>query len=92
MAAGCAIVATRVGGVPDAVVPGETGLLVEPGDPKALAAALATLLGDPERRLALGRAARVRAEARFSVERMVERYLVLYGLTDGRCPRSRAPR
>jgi glycosyltransferase involved in cell wall biosynthesis len=79
MAAGCAIVATRVGGVPDAVVDGESGLLVEAGDATALAGAVGALLADAEWRRALGRAARARVVARFAVERMVERYCALYG-------------
>ena len=80
MAAGGAVVATRVGGVPDAVVHEETGLLVEVGDAGAIAAAIASLLAAPERRRVLGEAARKRIEERFTVERMVERYLQLYRL------------
>jgi glycosyltransferase involved in cell wall biosynthesis len=78
MAAGAPIVATRVGGVANAVVHGETGLLSPPGDPDALRDAIGALLRDEPRRRALGRAARARAEARFSVERMVERHLRAY--------------
>jgi glycosyltransferase involved in cell wall biosynthesis len=81
MAAGVAIVATRVGGVPDAIVDDETGRLVEPGDVAALRRALADLLAAPDRRGSLGRAARRRVEERFSIDRMVERYQALYRLS-----------
>ena len=78
MAEGLPIVATRVGGVPDAVIDGETGLLVPSGDAERLREAIRTLLGDELRRRSMGRAARARAESRFSVERMVDRYLHAY--------------
>jgi phosphatidylinositol alpha-1,6-mannosyltransferase len=58
-----AVVGARAGGVPDAIVHGETGLLVEPSDADGLATALADLLGDEERRRAMGKAARARIEA-----------------------------
>ena len=61
MAAGRPVVATRVGGVQDAVVPEETGLLVPPGDDAALARAIDTLLADAPRREVMGRAGRERA-------------------------------
>ena len=58
MAHGRAVVATSVGGLPDAIRDGETGLLVSPRDPKALRAAIERLLKDAELRAALGAAAR----------------------------------
>lgn len=58
MAYGCAVVATTVGGLPDMVVDGETGLLVPPRDPKALRAAIDRLLPDEELRRRIGAAAR----------------------------------
>lgn len=67
MAASRPVVATRGGGVGEVVVAEETGLLVPVGDPAALAAALDRLLRDPALARALGRAGRVRAEARFSI-------------------------
>ncbi len=63
MAYGMAIVATRVGGIPELVDDGVTGLLVEPDDPEALAAALTRLAADPELRRRLASAARERARA-----------------------------
>lgn len=78
MAAGLPVVATRVGGMGEAVADGETGILVEPGRPEALAAALRRLLGDDVLRERMGRAARTRAQAEFSVETMARRYVALY--------------
>ena len=63
MAHGRPVVASAVGGLSDLVVDGETGLLVPPGDVAALRSALERLLGDPELRERLGRAARERARA-----------------------------
>ena len=57
MGNGLAVIATPVGAVPDIIRHGETGLLVPPGDPAALTAALRRLLTDPQLRLRLGRAA-----------------------------------
>ncbi len=76
-------IGARAGGVPDVVLDGETGLLVPPGDPDALAAALARLRDDPELRRRLGEAARARAQAEFTEERMADRYASLFG-HDGR--------
>lgn len=78
MEAGKAVVATRVGGLPDLVVEGETGLLVPPGDPPALAAALAELLRDPERRARMGAAGRERRREMFSIEATARRVGELY--------------
>jgi glycosyltransferase involved in cell wall biosynthesis len=66
MAHGRPVVAAAVGGLLDLVVDGETGLLVPPRDPGALRAALERLLGDRDLRRALGTAARLRAQERFS--------------------------
>ena len=74
MAAGLPVVATRVGGVPELVVPGLTGWLVDSGDAPALAAALGRLLGNPEMCRAFGRAGRDRALKDFSLETMTRRY------------------
>lgn len=64
--AGCAVVASRVDGIPEDVTDGASALLVEPGDPAALAGALARLLGDAGLRRRLGTAARKVFEERFS--------------------------
>jgi glycosyltransferase involved in cell wall biosynthesis len=74
MAAGLPVVATRVGGVPELVVPGLTGWLVAPGDALGLAAALGQVLGDPDTRQAMGRAGRQRAEKEFSLKTMTRQY------------------
>jgi glycosyltransferase involved in cell wall biosynthesis len=66
MAYGRPVVATTVGGLPDAVENGVTGLLVPPGDTAALRAALQRLLGDPELRSRLGAWGRARARERFA--------------------------
>lgn len=66
MACGKAVVASDVGGLPDIVVDGETGLLVPPGDPLALRVALDELLADARRREAMGAAARVQATRFFA--------------------------
>ncbi len=62
MSAGCPVVASRIGGIPDLVVDGECGLLFEPGNERALAEALAELVLDPQRRWRMGDAARQRVE------------------------------
>jgi glycosyltransferase involved in cell wall biosynthesis len=77
MAAGLPVVATRVGGIPD-VITEETGLLVNPGDPIALADAASQLLGDPGSARLMGEAGRVRAAEEFSDQRMALRTLQVY--------------
>jgi glycosyltransferase involved in cell wall biosynthesis len=78
MAAGKAIVATRVGGVPELVEHGVHGVLVPPRDVNALARAIRELLGDPRRRAELGRGARERQQAELDLRAMVERVECLY--------------
>lgn len=78
MALGKPVVASRVGGLPEAVEDGVTGLLVEPGDPSALAAAIGALLDDPDRARKMGEAGRARVERDFTLERMTSEYLALY--------------
>jgi starch synthase len=65
MACGAAVVASRVGGIPEVVDDGVTGLLVPPDDPLALAAAMNSVLADPKRAAAMGAAGRRRAVAEF---------------------------
>jgi len=78
MSSGMAVVATTAGGTPEAIEDGETGLLVEPDDPAALARALQRLADDDNLRLSLGeRAARV-ARERFDLDRYVDRLEASY--------------
>jgi glycosyltransferase involved in cell wall biosynthesis len=77
MAAALPIVATRVGGTPE-VVDASSGRLVPSRDPAALASTLLELAGHPELREDLGRSARRRLEARFTVDRMVREYGEIY--------------
>lgn len=78
MAAGRPVVATAVGGVVDAVVPDETGLLVPPSQPETLARDLDLLLKDPTRRRAMGEAGRRRAEQLYVAERVITSLESLY--------------
>ena len=78
MAMARAVVATAVGGVPEIVRHGVTGLLVPSGNPEALAAAVISLLTEPERRAKLGRAGRQRVLKDFTVEAMLERLREAY--------------
>lgn len=71
------VIATRVGGVPEAVEDGVTGLVVEPCDPIALAGAIRKLTADPALARTLGEAGAVRAKERFTAERMVDGYAAL---------------
>jgi glycosyltransferase involved in cell wall biosynthesis len=78
MDAGIPVVATPVGGVPELVTNGETGLLVPPEDPDALAAALGRLLAEPDTARRLAAAAKARVDADFSEHAMCDRVLALY--------------
>jgi starch synthase len=78
MACATAVVASRVGGIPEVVDDGETGLLVPLEDPAALAGALNTLLRDPGRAAAMGLAGRKRAEAEFSWDTVGAQTAALY--------------
>jgi glycosyltransferase involved in cell wall biosynthesis len=78
LSAGKAVVATRVGGVPDIVEDGVHGLLVERRDPPALAGALARLLRDPGLRSEMGERGRERQQREFTLEAMVRRVEELY--------------
>lgn len=85
MAAGCAVVASAVGGIPDLVVHGVNGLLVPAGDAAALAAAIAALLRDPALATRLGREARATVAARYTMERSLERLGQIYAGLGVRC-------
>lgn len=74
------VVATRVGGLPEVVLHGETGLLVGRDDDEAMAEAICTLLANPSLCRSIGRKARQRAAERFDIDRMVDAYESLYRL------------
>jgi len=78
MALGRPVVASRVGGLAEAVDDGRSGLLVEPGDPEALGDAVARLLEDPRLRAQLGAEGPRRIRQSFSPDRMVRGYQKLY--------------
>jgi glycosyltransferase involved in cell wall biosynthesis len=78
MAAGCAVVATRVGGLPDLIADGRTGTLVPADDPTALSAAIGETLTDPVGSRAIRAAARADVEHRFMATRLVEEMKALY--------------
>jgi glycosyltransferase involved in cell wall biosynthesis len=87
MAAGCPVIASRVGGIPDLVTDGVNGLLVPPGDRGALALALHRLLVDRGLAARLGREARATIMRRYTVEQAVERLEQVYaGLGVSRAP------
>lgn len=78
MAAEVPVVSSAVGGMPESVRDGVSGILVPPGDPQALAAAVNRLLGDEELRRRLGRQGKGIVESEFTVEAMVEGNLRVY--------------
>jgi glycosyltransferase involved in cell wall biosynthesis len=78
MACETAVVATQAGGIPEAIVDSQHGLLVPPHDATALARALVRLLKDPDLRAQLAKTARQRIVDEFSVEKMVQRTLAAY--------------
>ncbi len=78
MTQGTPVVASRIGGIPEIVTDGATGLLVPPRDPVALAAAIGRLRGDPELRRRLGDAGRTTVVPRFAWETVADRLVALY--------------
>jgi glycosyltransferase involved in cell wall biosynthesis len=78
MAAGKPVVATAVDGAVDQVLPGESGLLVPPGDADALAQALLDLARDPRKAQEMGIKGRERVRREFSLDRMTDAYIELY--------------
>jgi glycogen(starch) synthase len=76
--AGIPAIVTRVGGLPETVVDGQTGLVVTPDSPDELAAAMVKLLRDEATRATLGARARIRALEKYDMDRCVSRYLELY--------------
>jgi glycosyltransferase involved in cell wall biosynthesis len=90
MASGLPVVATRVGGNPEVVADGRTGLLVPAGDPAALAAALLDLWRDPARRRTMGAAGRERVDEVFNISSMIDSYQLIY-TTRNDLPRPPSP-
>jgi L-malate glycosyltransferase len=86
MAAGKPIVATRTGGIPEVVVDGETGFLTAPHDHEHIASAIVRLLRDPALRARFGEAGLARVRERFSVDRMVDETVAVYGRLAGTRP------
>jgi glycogen synthase len=78
MGCGTPVVASRVGGIPEVVVDGETGWLVEPGDPASLGRTLRHALEDGERGRRMGAAGRRRVEQHFAWDRIAERTMAVY--------------
>jgi glycosyltransferase involved in cell wall biosynthesis len=78
MAAGCPVVATNVGGLPDLIREGETGYLVPPGDAPAVATALLRVLHQPEMAQRMGEAGRMAAQERFAIQRLITDMEQLY--------------
>lgn len=78
MACGIAVVATRVGGLPEVIKNGSTGLLVPPGDPNDLAGAISELLADPRKRARMGEAGSARARGKYSIEQISSINISMY--------------
>jgi glycosyltransferase involved in cell wall biosynthesis len=78
MAAAVPVVATRVGGTPEIVRDGDTGMLVEPRQPVAIARAIAHLAERPVSSVTMGAAARARVERYYDLNRMVDQYVEIY--------------
>src|SRR5690606_6228279 len=78
MATGLPVVANRVGGLPEQVIDGETGLLVAPGDIDALAGAIATLAGDAALRFDMGQAGKAHHAQRLSLEQFHRNMYKIY--------------
>jgi alpha-maltose-1-phosphate synthase len=78
MACGTAVVASKVGGIPEVVADGETGLLVPPDEPEALAESITALTRDRDRAKAMGAAGRQRAQSQFDWGKIAEQTAELY--------------
>ena len=84
MSTGRPVIASSLGGAPEIVVEGDTGFLVDPGDPELFARRLALLLEDPDLRRAYGDAGRRRVLQRFTLERQAESTMQVYEKALGR--------
>jgi glycosyltransferase involved in cell wall biosynthesis len=91
MAAARPVVSTRLAGIPESVMHGETGLLVSPGDTSALSQALEQLIRNPELRARYGRAGRARIEQHFRIEQTVAPLLQLLQEASAAPSRPKAP-
>jgi glycosyltransferase involved in cell wall biosynthesis len=86
-----AVLSTRAGAIEELIVDGESGLLVEPGDPAVLTVALARLIGDPALRARLGAAGAVRLARDFSLDRGIDRLAAKFGLAAPSIPAPSIP-
>lgn len=91
LAAGLPVIASRLSGIPELVRDGETGLLVEPGDPEALAGAFRELLADPDAAIARARNGRRLVEAEFDIARSGAAMLELFAGDGARSTERREP-
>ena len=91
MASARPVISTRLAGIPELVVDGQTGVLVSPGDTSALTQALAKLLSDLELRLQYGRAGRARIEQHFQIEDTVAPLLKLFERTSTKSSPTQSP-
>ncbi|HSA55640.1 MAG TPA: glycosyltransferase, partial [Gemmatimonadaceae bacterium] len=83
MASGCAVISSRLSGIPELVESGVTGMLVEPGDAGALADAIRAVASDPGRARRLGAGGRARVDAAFRLDRTVTELLSLVDAHNG---------
>jgi glycosyltransferase involved in cell wall biosynthesis len=81
-AAGKPVVATRVGGIPDAVEDGKTGFLTEPGDYEGLSDAVISLLGDGQTKRVMGEAAIRRVQDKFCWSKIAAQYEIEFGVSN----------
>jgi glycosyltransferase involved in cell wall biosynthesis len=88
MACGMPVIATSAGALAEVVADGETGVIVRPGDERALAAAMASLLADRERCRAMGAAGRERVVERFTWQRNARELEALYAALGATSPPS----
>ena len=90
MAYGRPVVGTRVGGIPEVVTDQESGLLVDRGDVRALAKNVLALIGDPQRRAAMGAAGRRKVGSQFDLQKNVTQLLETYCIAQSMPFRRRA--
>ena len=86
MAAGKAVIASAISGIPELVVHGETGLLVDPANPRMLADAIHRLASDPALRARLGANAREKVAREFAPDACAQQLISLFDRYDGELP------